>query len=108
MRDVAVNSHELEWTATQWPGIYRKLLRNGADTGARAVLLKFDANARLPRHMHPGGEELLVLQGRVRVEDDWYGDGYYLYSPPDSSDDVYTDVGAVLFVSLPKPHVDLE
>jgi len=44
----------------------------------------------------------------VRFEDAWYEAGYYLYSPPDSSDDVFTDTGAILFVALPKPHVDLE
>ncbi|NIS29687.1 MAG: anti-sigma factor, partial [Actinobacteria bacterium] len=89
-------------------GIHRKLLRNDPATGARAVLLKLDAGSRLPRHMHPAGEEVFVLEGRARFEDDWYGSGYYLYSPPGSSDDVFTDTGAVLFVSLPEPHVDLE
>ena len=108
MREIAIDSRTLSWSETKWPGIHRKLLRNDPDSGAGAVLLKLDAGSRLPMHMHPGGEEVFVLDGRVRFEDDWYEDGYYLYSPPGSSDDVYTDSGAVLFVSLPKPHVDLE
>ncbi len=108
MRDLEVDTNSLDWSPTSWAGIYRKVLRNDAETGARASLLKFDANTRMPKHMHPAGEEVFVLEGRVRFEDSWYETGYYLYSPPGSSDDVFTDTGAVLFVSLPKPAVALE
>jgi len=107
-RTVEVDSGKLSWTPTQWPGISRKLLRSDPATGARASLLKLEPNARLPRHMHPAGEEVFVLEGRARFEDSWYDAGYYLYSPPGSFDDVFTETGAVLFVALPKPHVDLE
>ncbi len=108
MRDLEVDTNALDWTPTDWTGIYRKVLRNDAETGAIAVLLKFDANTHMPKHMHPAGEEVFVLEGRVRFEDSWYETGYYLYSPPSSSDDVFTDTGAVLFVSLPKPAVHPE
>ena len=107
-RSVEVDVNKVDWTPTQWPGISRKVLRHDAVTGARAGLLKFEANSRLPRHMHPAGEEVFVLEGRVRFEETWYEAGCYLYSPPGSSDDVFTDTGAILFVALPKPHVDLE
>jgi quercetin dioxygenase-like cupin family protein len=106
-REIEIDTNKVEWTPTQWRGIYRKALRKDEQTGARSGLLKFEANSQLPRHMHPAGEEVLVLEGRVRFEDCWYEAGYYLYSPPGSMDDVYTDTGAVLFVALPKPHVDL-
>jgi quercetin dioxygenase-like cupin family protein len=107
-RTVEVDAKRLSWAPTSWPGISRKLLRNDASTGARAVLLKLEPNARLPKHMHPAGEEVFVLEGRVRFEQSWYDAGFYLYSPPGSADDVFTETGAVLFVALPKPHVDLE
>ena len=107
-RSIEVDVSKLNWAPTKWPGVSRKPLRNDAATGARASLLKFEANSRLPRHMHPAGDEVLVLEGRVRFEETWYETGSYLYSPPGSADDVYTDTGAILFVSLPMPHVDLE
>jgi quercetin dioxygenase-like cupin family protein len=107
-RAVEIDSNRLDWVPTKWPGIARKLLRNDATTGARTVLLKFDANTRLPRHMHPAGEEVFVLEGRVRFEETWYDAGFYLYSPPGTADDVFTDTGTILLVALPKPHVDLE
>ena len=107
-REIEVDSNKLSWTPTSWLGISRKLLRNDPATGARASLLKLEPKARLPRHMHPAGEEVFVLEGRVRFEDSWCDAGYYLYSPPGSADDVFTETGAILFVALPKPHVDLE
>jgi quercetin dioxygenase-like cupin family protein len=106
-REIEIDSNKAPWTPTQWPGISRKALRRDEQTGARAGLLKFEPNSHLPRHMHPAGEEVFVLEGRVRFEDSWYEAGYYLYSPPGSMDDVYSDTGGVLFVTLPKPHVDM-
>lgn len=106
-REIEIDTNKASWTPTQWPGIARKVLRRDEQTGARAGLLKFEPDTRLPRHMHPAGEEVFVLEGRVRFEDSWYEAGYYLYSPPGSMDDVYSDTGGVLFVTLPKPHVDM-
>ena len=68
-RDIELNTNKAPWTPTQWPGISRKVLRRDEQTGARAGLLKFEPNSHLPRHMHPAGEEVFVLEGRVRFED---------------------------------------
>jgi quercetin dioxygenase-like cupin family protein len=107
-RSIELDANKVGWEQTGRLGVSRKVLRSDAATGARTVLLKMEADSRLPRHMHPAGEEVFVLEGRVRFEETWYDAGYYLYSPPGSADDVYTDAGAILFVALPKPHVDLE
>ncbi len=103
-RDIEVDSNKLEWKPTRSPGVWSKNLRRDEQTGTRS-LLKFEVNSYMSRHMHPAGEEVLVLEGRVRVEDSWCEAGCYLYSPPGSSDDVYSDTGALLFVALPKPAV---
>jgi hypothetical protein len=107
-RELEINTQTLEWQPTSWPGIWRKSLRSAGPSGARTTLLKFDPDSYMTRHLHPGGEEILVLEGRVRVEDTWYEAGYYLYSPPGSSDDVYSDVGSLLFVALPVPAIHPE
>jgi len=39
MRDLEIDTNSLDWSPTSWPGIYRKVLRADAETGARAVLL---------------------------------------------------------------------
>ena len=105
--EIVIDSNLLAWEQSKWPGIGRRQLRLDAETGGRTVLLKFEPGALLPRHMHPGGEELFVLDGRVRIDGKWYEKGWYHYQPPDSVDDVFSDTGGTLLVMLPKPHVDL-
>jgi anti-sigma factor ChrR (cupin superfamily) len=105
--ELTIDSNLLTWEQTKWSGIHRRLLRLDAHSGGRTVLLKFEPGALLPRHMHPGGEELFVLDGRVRIEGKWHETGWYHYQPPESVDDVFTDTGATILVILPKPHVDL-
>jgi quercetin dioxygenase-like cupin family protein len=104
-RQVEIDSNQIDWTPTRWPGISIRSLRRDPETGARASLLKFDPGAYMSRHLHPAGEEAFVLEGRLRFEETWYEAGAYLYSPPGSSDDVYSDTGGLLFVSLPEPAV---
>jgi quercetin dioxygenase-like cupin family protein len=104
-RQIEINSTEIEWTSTRWAGIWIRSLRRDEMTGGRASLLKFDPGSYMDRHLHPAGEEAFVLDGRLRFEDTWYEAGAYLYSPPGSSDDVYSDTGGLLFVSLPQPAV---
>ena len=104
-REVEVDSNQVEWLPTRWPGITSKWLRQDTHTGARASLLKFEPGSHMPRHLHPAGEEVLVLEGRVRFEESWYEAGCYLYSPPGSTDDVCSDTGGVLFVMLPQAAV---
>lgn len=103
-RDIEVDSSKLEWKPTRHEGVSSKSLRKDEQAGSRS-LMKFEPNSYMTRHMHPAGEEVLVLEGRIRVEETWYEAGCYLYSPPGSSDDVYSDTGAVLFVALPRPAV---
>jgi quercetin dioxygenase-like cupin family protein len=73
--EITIDSNLLAWEQSKWSGIHRRLLRLDAETGGRTVLLNFEAGAMLPRHMHPGGEELFVLDGRVRIEGKWYETG---------------------------------
>jgi anti-sigma factor ChrR (cupin superfamily) len=105
--EIAIDTRTLEWTPTRWPGILLKPLRR-EDSGPRTVLMKFEPGGRVPRHMHPAGEEILVLEGRVGVEGVWYEAGCYVRSPAGSSNDAYSDTGGLALVMLPKPHVDLE
>ena len=104
-RHIEINSNQIDWAPTRWPGIWIRSLRRDSETGARASLLKFDPVHHMSHHLHPAGEEALVLEGRLRFEETWYETGAYLYSPPGSSDDVYSDSGGLLFVSLPQPAV---
>jgi anti-sigma factor ChrR (cupin superfamily) len=105
--ETAIDTGRLDWAPSRWPGVLLKVLRREED-GPRTVLMKFEPSGRVPRHMHPAGEEILVLEGRVGIEGVWYQPGCYVPSPAGSSNDAYSDTGGLALVTLPKPHVDLE
>ncbi|MFQ5954058.1 MAG: cupin domain-containing protein [Kiloniellales bacterium] len=102
-----VNSNSFNWVASPYPGVFRKPLRF-EENGPRTSLLKMEPGGRIPPYLHPEGEELLILERRLQVDGDkWYEAGWYMHTPPGGSNEVYTDTGALLLVTLPKPHIDL-
>jgi quercetin dioxygenase-like cupin family protein len=44
--------------------------------------LKFEPGATYPAHNHPGGEEVFVIEGDVKLGKDRLSAGDYLYTPP--------------------------
>ena len=55
-----------------------------AHGGVRTFLLRWPAHAAYPAHVHPGGEELLVLEGSLHDEAGDYPAGTWLRNPPGS------------------------
>lgn len=53
----------IEWTPTDTPGFYLKMLFHDAATGEETFLMKMDAGAFAPRHAHNLFEEIFVLEG---------------------------------------------
>lgn len=92
-----------EWRTLPTPGVAIKVLRRDTVTGASTFLLRFDAGARFPLHDHPGGEEVFVMQGDLRVGGDLLKTGDYLYTAPHDAHAVSSERGCVLFVSTPLP-----
>ena len=102
-----VDSNALEWAVSPYPGVLRKPLRY-EENGPRTTLLKMEPGSRIPQHLHPEGEEVFIIEGRLQVDGDkWYEAGFYMQAPAGSVNEVYTDNGALLFVTLPKPHIDM-
>jgi quercetin dioxygenase-like cupin family protein len=75
---------------------------------AGTALLRFAAGGRSPAHRHPGGEELYVLSGRLRVGERWLEAGDFLHTPPGEVHDAEADVPTVAIVSVPEPVEFLE
>jgi len=86
----------------QTQGIYLKSLRRD-DQADRSptLLLKFDPGASYPAHVHPGGEELYIVEGSFEVDDLELKAGDYLYAPPGSSHRVGSKHGGVLLAVIP-------
>src|SRR5512140_1793946 len=89
-----VRGHEISWQPLNEPdvaGVTVKVLRFDAATHrAPSILLKFEAGARYPLHAHPGGEEILVLEGEVQFGHDHLREGDYLYTAPHNVHAVYS------------------
>jgi len=66
-----------EWRAIG-RGVTMKVLRSDKSTGASSILLRFEAGAKFPAHNHPGGEEVYVLEGDIRLGRDALEAGDYL------------------------------
>jgi anti-sigma factor ChrR (cupin superfamily) len=64
----------------------------------RVRLVKLAPGARLERQGHPGGEEILVLDGEFEDELGRYPKGTWLRNPPGSAHGAFSRQGCTLFV----------
>jgi quercetin dioxygenase-like cupin family protein len=84
-------------------GIWVKVLRFDEEARrAPTILLKFEPGATYPAHNHPGGEEVYVIEGDVKLGKDRLSAGYYLYTPLQGKHAVWSEGGCILLVNLPK------
>lgn len=101
-----VRSHQTEWKPLSEPGVsgvYVKVLRFDQDTHrAPSILLKFEAGATYPAHNHPGGEEIFVIEGDIKLGKDHLQAGDYLYTPPNGKHAVWSENGCVVLVNVPQ------
>lgn len=91
------------WRESPCEGVRWKKLRFDPETGESAVLLQFEPGAAYYAHVHPDGEEYLVLEGSLEDGGKSYGPGTYVYHEPGSVHRPKSKTGCTLFVSLRKP-----
>ncbi|MFI8554367.1 cupin domain-containing protein [Psychrobacter sp. NPDC077938] len=90
-----------QWIKSPQNGVERVMLdRVGAEKARATSLVRYAPNSYFPHHLHPGGEEILVLSGTFSADDTHYPAGWYLRNPPTSGHRPYSDEGAVIFVKL--------
>ncbi len=90
-----------EWQTSPADGVSRiPLEREAAESGHTTSFVKFEAGSYFPRHTHPQGEELYVLEGVFSDENGDYPAGTYIRNPPGSNHKPFTKEGCTLFVKL--------
>src|SRR5215471_12581481 len=99
---VVVRSHEMPWSPSPSGKVWRKRLHRvgPAESGQVTSVVRYDAHSTFHAHDHPGGEEILVLDG---VFSDEHGDwpaGTYLLNPEGFRHAPFSKDGCVLFVKL--------
>ena len=80
--------------------------RIGEEKARATSLVRYVPSSYFPHHLHPGGEEILVLSGTFSADDTHYPAGWYLRNPPTSGHKPYSDEGAVIFVKLRQMSLD--
>jgi quercetin dioxygenase-like cupin family protein len=107
-----VRSNQIEWKALAEPGasgVFVKVLRFDKETRrAPTILLKFAAGATYPAHNHPGGEEIFVLEGDLKLGKDHLYAGDYLYTAPNGKHAVRSEKGCVVLISVPEEVIILK
>ncbi|WP_201556208.1 cupin domain-containing protein [Psychrobacter sp. 72-O-c] len=92
---------EYQWVDSPQNGVERVMLDRVGEEKARATsIVRYAPDSYFPPHLHPGGEEILVLSGTFSADDKDYPAGWYLRNPPKSGHKPYSREGAIIFVKL--------
>nr|WP_086940607.1 cupin domain-containing protein [Thaumasiovibrio occultus] len=101
---------DIDWQPSPLSGVWRKPLeREAAESGWVTSVVRYAPNSHFSPHLHPLGEEILVLEGVFSDERGDYPAGSYLRNPPGSSHAPFSLDGCVIFVKLNQfsPHDNL-
>ena len=98
---IVARAADATWTPSPLPGVDRRMLDRVGDEVARATsIVRYAPGSHFDRHVHDGGEEILVLEGVFSDESGDYCAGNYLRNPPGSAHAPFSREGCVLFVKL--------
>lgn len=98
---VVLHGADATWQASPLAGVERRLLdRVGGEVARATSVVRYEPGARFDRHVHGGGEEILVLEGTFSDEQGDYPPGSYLRNPPGSAHAPYSVKGCLLLVKL--------
>ena len=96
-----VVSDDYQWVPSPQAGVERVMLdRLGGEKARATSIVRYAPLSCFPRHFHPGGEEIFVLEGTFSEDGNHYPAGYYLRNPPGSNHQPSSHEGAIIFVKL--------
>ncbi|MGH1371749.1 MAG: cupin domain-containing protein [Cellvibrionaceae bacterium] len=100
-QSVVINTNDSEWVASPKPGVWRKpLAREDAERGHATSIVRYEAGASFHSHNHPGGEEILVLDGTFSDETGDFGKGTYFRNPAGFVHAPFSREGCLILVKL--------
>jgi anti-sigma factor ChrR (cupin superfamily) len=101
-RRIAIDTDNLDWEPSPGGHVLRKRLHlvGRPEAGQVTSLVRYQPGATFPRHDHPEGEEILVLDGIFSDEHGDWPAGTYLLNPEGFSHAPFSRAGCTLFVKL--------
>jgi anti-sigma factor ChrR (cupin superfamily) len=98
---VVIRPGDTPWLTSPSPGVSRRMLDRVGEEDARATsLVRYAPGSVFPAHVHPDGEEILVLEGAFSDDSGEHGPGTYLRNPDGSGHAPRSEGGCTLFVKL--------
>ncbi len=91
------------WHASGVPGVEVSHLWSDPASGRHTILLRLDAGASIPTHVHPGPEECFVASGDLRDGDLDLGAGDYVRHDAGTEHTISTRNGCLLYVTTSSP-----
>jgi len=83
------------------PGVHWKILWEEGD--AKAILIRYDPGATIPRHRHLGDEQIYVLEGSISDDTGTCTAGNYARRPPGCVHTVTSVKGALVLAITSGP-----
>lgn len=106
LAQLVINTRQQPWYPGLAPGLTVQPLHE--HNGVNTALVRWAANTRFNRHTHPGGEEILVLEGVFFDEFGEYPAGSWLRNPRYSNHTPFTGPeGALIYVKTGHLGADL-
>ena len=100
-RPVIVHAARQDWVPSPAAGVDRRMLfRIGGEVARATSIVRYAPGSAFPRHVHHGGEEILVLDGVFQDEHGDYPAGSYFRNPPGTSHVPAARQGCTIFVRL--------
>ncbi|MGR3291199.1 MAG: cupin domain-containing protein [Paracoccaceae bacterium] len=98
---VVIDTQSQPWQDSPSKGVWRiPLAREAAERGHATSIVRYDPGTSFAPHAHPGGEEIMVLEGVFSDENGDYPAGTYIRNPKGSSHAPYSEPGCTLLVKL--------
>lgn len=97
-----VASDAIDWTPSPSATVWRKRLfhQGGAESGVVTSVVRYDEGSSFHRHEHPGGEEILVLDGTFSDDRGEHPAGTFMLNPEGYGHAPQSPGGCILFVRL--------
>jgi len=96
-----VHAGAMPWVSSPTQGVDRRMLfRIGEEKARASSIVRYAPGSVFPAHGHPGGEEILVLDGVFQDESGDYPAGSYMRNPPGTHHTPASAQGCVIFVKL--------
>ena len=97
-----VNVNQIPWVERR-PGVFWKVLWEDPDGQRKAILMRYEPGATIPRHRHVGDEQIFVLDGSVADDTGVCAAGNYARRPPGCVHTVVSQTGALVFAVMSGP-----